>query len=115
MPGRIPCCIPGCRRTFKREPDDAEEVRVICGRHWRMADTRLRNRHKQLLRRYRKLDRMWARRHLAIERSGKYVKLCATMHRATMQCHTAWERVREDVTIKAALRAEDAPRRKPTP
>lgn len=36
--GRLRCSVPGCGRTFR--VDDCEEV--ICGRHWRLADRRLR-------------------------------------------------------------------------
>lgn len=38
MVGRLRCCVPGCGRTFK--VDDSDEV--ICGKHWRLADLKLR-------------------------------------------------------------------------
>lgn len=47
-PGRIPCLVPFCRRTGKRNPDDAESVELICGPHWRLADKWLRRRFKRL-------------------------------------------------------------------
>lgn len=36
--GRLRCVVPGCGRTFRA--DGCEEV--ICGKHWRLADRRLR-------------------------------------------------------------------------
>lgn len=32
---RIACCVPGCRRTIERLPDDPPHVEIICGKHWR--------------------------------------------------------------------------------
>lgn len=37
--GRLRCLVPGCGRTYKRDGDEGE---VICGRHWRLADRKLR-------------------------------------------------------------------------
>lgn len=54
MNDRLSCCIPGCRRTFKRTPKDGANVVTMCWRHWRMGDERLRARHKQLRKR-----RLW--------------------------------------------------------
>jgi hypothetical protein len=67
MIDRIPCCIPGCGRTFKREADDVGDVTVMCGRHWRMGDEALRRRHKQLRKRCRWFERKWKFRHKAID------------------------------------------------
>lgn len=38
MPGRMRCCVPGCGRTFK----DEGHLEIMCGKHWRLADRRLR-------------------------------------------------------------------------
>jgi hypothetical protein len=78
-----------------------------------MADTRLRQRHKQCKARIRKLQRMWDRRHLMIERSGRYLRFCGTIGQAYKQGYAAWDRIREDIVIKAAFGVEDAPRRRP--
>lgn len=36
--GRLRCVVPGCCRTFKAEGWSE----IICGKHWRLADRRLR-------------------------------------------------------------------------
>lgn len=41
-PDRIPCVVPFCRRTAKRLPDDGPDAEIICGKHYRLADQRLR-------------------------------------------------------------------------
>ena len=73
---RISCCITGCRRTFKRSPDDPPETRSICGRHWRMGPKPVRERYTKLLRLYRKretasiarlIELTWQRNLAAIE------------------------------------------------
>jgi hypothetical protein len=112
MTDRVSCCIPNCRRTFKREPGDAD-VTIMCGRHWRMGDERMRKREKQLRKRVRWFKRKWDRRQNAIDRSSKADKFYAAWQRASDAAHALWHRVKEDVTIKPALGAEDAPRRRP--
>ena len=106
---RISCCIEGCRRTRKRESTDADDVRTICGKHWRMGDLKLRDRHKRAMRRIRRIKRL-VQRH-AIRARGE-ARIDRVWERAVWACHGAWESVREDVAIKAALGAEDAPRRR---
>lgn len=59
MSDRIPCVVPHCRRTARREPADDETTEVICGKHWRMIDKAVRARHKQMKRRQDWLDRQW--------------------------------------------------------
>jgi len=110
---RIPCCIAGCGRTFKRHADDAADSVVMCRRHWNMADEGLRVRHKQLRKRCGWFARKWRHRQNAIERSGQRDKFHDAWDRAYLADHFAWHRVKEDVEIKAALGAEDAPRRRP--
>ncbi|WOF74187.1 hypothetical protein QMT40_001834 [Parvibaculaceae bacterium PLY_AMNH_Bact1] len=41
-PDRIPCVVPFCGRTAKRLPDDGPDTEIICGKHYRLADKRLR-------------------------------------------------------------------------
>jgi hypothetical protein len=36
--GRQRCCVPGCRRTYR---DDGYSE-IMCGKHWRLADRKLR-------------------------------------------------------------------------
>lgn len=50
-PGRIPCCIPFCRRTAAAEkyPGCTE---IICGKHWRLAPKRNRQIYSRAYKRY---------------------------------------------------------------
>jgi len=50
-PDRIPCVVPFCRRTAKRLPEDTDDVEIICGKHYRLADARLRRNKTLALRR----------------------------------------------------------------
>lgn len=51
-PGRVACEVPGCRRTFKA---DFDGVRVICGKHARLAPRWMRRRKIKLLKLAKKL------------------------------------------------------------
>lgn len=108
MTGRIPCCIPGCGRTFKREADEVGDVTVMCGRHWRTGDEAMRRRHKQIRKRVRWFERKKRFGHQVSKRP----KFEEAWDRACLADHFAWQRVQNDVEIKAALGAEDAPRRR---
>jgi hypothetical protein len=113
MTDRIPCCIPGCRRSFKRRTEDGPNVSIMCLRHWNMGDQRLRNRQKQLRKRSRWFKRKYHYRSKLIDASPKHDKFFDAWHRAADSAYEAWHRVRADVEIKAAFGAEDAPRRRP--
>ena len=41
-PDRIPCVVPFCRRTATRDREDTDDVEIICGKHYRLADAKLR-------------------------------------------------------------------------
>lgn len=56
-PGRIPCCIPFCRRTADADKY-APGTEIICQPHWRMVPTRLKRRYARVKR----LGRMFHRR-----------------------------------------------------
>lgn len=110
MTGRIRCCIPGCGRSFRREACYVEETELICGRHWRMADVKLRERSKRARARVRKIDRLGMRKAIVargLERLNRAFDLAMSLEQKT------WEAVKEDATIKAAFGIENAPRRKP--
>lgn len=109
---RLSCCIPGCRRTSKRTPADGDNVIIMCGRHWRMGDKRLRDRHKQLRKRVRWFERRWRFRNNEIIAKGKRARFDTAWRRAALADDAAWLRVREDVTIKTMFGAEDAPRKR---
>lgn len=86
----------------------------MCGRHWRMGDERMRKRHKQLRKRVRWFERKWRIRRNAIERAPKvWAKFHRAWDKACEVDHRMWHRIKEDVTIKVAFGAEDAPRRRP--
>jgi hypothetical protein len=113
MSDRVGCCIHGCRRTFKRTAADNDGAEIMCGRHWRMGDERMRARHKQLRKRERWFSRKFDKRQNAIMRSPKAAKFRDAWTRAGNACNALWDKVKQDVTIKVALGAEDAPRRRP--
>lgn len=46
-PDRIPCVVPGCGRTAKREDRDRE---IICGPHYRLVPRWMRRRYRRLRR-----------------------------------------------------------------
>lgn len=50
--GRIPCIVPGCRRTAADNGEYAREI--ICGKHWRGVPLRHRRRYQKLCRIVRK-------------------------------------------------------------
>jgi len=50
MTDRISCCVPFCRRTFRK----LDHVEVVCGKHWRLVSPVLRRRKAKLYRMYRK-------------------------------------------------------------
>lgn len=77
MTGRLSCCVPGCGRTFRIERSETE---VMCGKHWRQADRRLRLLITKVRRRARRRgwphwlvemhNRLWVKgRNQAIERA----------------------------------------------
>lgn len=106
--GRVSCCIPGCGRSWKQSPDDHEDAETMCRRHWKMGDLALRERHRHLIRRLRKIERL-ARRH-AIRARGE-ARLDRAWSAVGAACNRLWALIREDVTIKAAFGVEAAPRR----
>ncbi|MEH2667993.1 hypothetical protein DXU07_00685 [Bradyrhizobium elkanii] len=78
-----------------------------------MGDLAMRNRHKQLRARARWFQRRYDKRGNAIERSAKRAKFFSAWQRTWTAANVLWHRIKDDVTIKAAFGAEDAPRRRP--
>lgn len=70
LPGRMRCCIIGCGRTGKVEPNI---VTLICGKHWRLADVRLR--------------RLVTRIERKAKRVGWTPQLLRAHHRLFEKCH----------------------------
>lgn len=89
-PDRVACCITGCRRTFKREAGDADGVRVICGRHWRMA------------------PKSWRRRGTLFRRAMNSSRNPGRADRAAMAWDRTWERCRRYIEDVIAGRVHDS-------
>jgi hypothetical protein len=81
-PGRTPCCIPFCGRTFKTEHEGEE---IICGKHWRLLPATMKARRRQLRRR---LDRI-ERRGRKLEREGK-IRAARKAYRAHTTARDQW-------------------------
>jgi hypothetical protein len=73
-PGRIPCVVPFCKRTARRQEDDEDGAEIICGRHGRAVDRRLRLLMRAVNRRVRKLEVCEANR-------AEWERLAAISHR----------------------------------
>lgn len=104
---RIYCCIPGCRRSAKRGVGYDSDDEIICRKHWRMIDTPIRERHRLVKKRWRRLCVLMRRRsYVSPEQHEQILGLiCEAAWRA-------WDACKLDATIKAAMHAEDAPRRR---
>ncbi|HWV40553.1 hypothetical protein, partial [Pseudorhodoplanes sp.] len=87
---------------------DCDEL--MCRRHWRMADTLLRDRHKRIRKRIRKLIRLASHKAIRAKGDDRIDRVWQRLRRAEQ---AAWQSIKEDVTIKAALDAEAAPKRRP--
>ncbi len=105
MTDRIACCIPECRRSFKRKGDEPGNYEIMCGRCWRTTDPRLRARYKALRARERLVLRLMRLKAIRNKRSfGIQVEaLHALFDRA---CARNWAALKEDATIKSALGVE---------
>lgn len=106
MNDRIPCCVPGCRRTARRTDDDDATTQIICGKHWRTIDPVLRARHKRVRERERKLRRKAIQARRAVRGVDRLVELF------TLAALRAWDACKTDATIKAVMHAEDTPRQR---
>ena len=82
-PGRIPCLVPFCRRTGKREPGHSEDVELLCGKHWRLAD-------KWLRRRFGRLERLLQR---GVQGSAR--------DKATRLYFAHWDRIKGQAITRA--------------
>lgn len=105
MTERIHCCIEGCQRTMDNRPGYAE---WLCRKHWKSTDELLRTRHRQARRQYRTLR---AGRRFGLIKA-RPVSDHAELRAAIEVLRAAWRAVVEDAVIKAALHAEDAPKRR---
>lgn len=93
--GRQPCCIPGCRRTFK--PDGSRET--ICGVHWRLAPKSWRRIHV----RARKAAEAARQKYVAMSRSLDEAAFKAASDAYLAQWNRAdrlWDRIKRKITEK---------------
>lgn len=115
-PPRVPCCVPGCRRSFRPETCKPG-VQYVCSRCFKLADTRTRDRYRQLKRRGRALSRLTNRKGIAAlfdkARARGRVR-CVSHHDRRMRAAMVrvWARIVSDAEIKLAMGADGAPRRK---
>lgn len=121
---RIPCCITGCRRTFKAEVCGDDHDEIMCGRHFK-CDADLLRRLRSCRRRCRWIERRLARIDRAVRaRSGQMLdKEIEDFKRLAEIKRALWRR---DYELWGAIKAEaqrqqDAgffvrrrPRRKPS-
>lgn len=116
---RIHCCVPGCRRSYRADRCNGA-TEIVCGRCFKLADKRLRDRWSQLRRRERKTDRLFRRMptikwHLQSESrrrrgyAGAADYLEAVFNRALDKAANA---VIADAQIKLAMGADGAPKRR---
>lgn len=103
MTGRIPCCVPFCRRTIAadRIPPDHE---WLCSRHWGLVPQATKRRRRQLKRRVQRLKRMWdgnPKGQASIENSGRYFRYCAALARAHQLVYDAWDTSKRDAIERA--------------
>jgi hypothetical protein len=87
MPGRSPCVVIGCRRTFKSEGGASE---FICGKHFRLAD-------KRVLRAFRKLCRATK----GIDYDNAPPERQAWLRRKFAQEDRLWDRIKRQATERA--------------
>lgn len=101
---RVPCCVPGCRRSFRAAPVSDEDAEIMCRRCMRLADGRLQRAYKRLRRRIRLLDRRDRFNPLS-ERGLRTLRVACGLD------DRIWSAIKADAQIRLALGAEAAPRR----
>lgn len=87
---RVPCCIKGCKRTFRAEVL-GEDSEYLCGRHYR-ADGELQRLHKDLRRRLRRMVTILNRYHRTSRRTDQQCE--AIYRRMERRCNQAWNEIR---------------------
>lgn len=108
MTDREHCCVPECRRSFKRtsDPDsDHGHTEIMCGRCYRTVEKRLIDRHKAIHRRWRKAERLAFRKKIS-SKPGFHVQILRLDALFREACARNWALIKEDATIKSRLRVE---------
>lgn len=116
---RIPCCVPGCRRSFRADRIDDQLAQYMCGRCMRLADAPLLRRRKQLRARERRLLRLVQAKPLDTMRKaaaarGRWRKVdIGWLYSSLVAAFNAnWAAIKRDAEIKIAMGADGAPRRR---
>lgn len=95
-PGRIPCCVPFCRRTADAAKM-APHNEMICQKHWKLvpAETKARYRHVR-----RRATKIWK----AVYRSSKIQQPGreALYNRSVRDITATWERIKREAIERAA-------------
>jgi hypothetical protein len=106
-PGRVPCCVPECRRSFKASVAALEHDHdeVMCGRCYRTVEARLIARHKTIHRRWRRAGKLLSVKAIASKPGivQQYRRLDGLFRWA---CAQSWAAIKEDAVMKSALRVE---------
>jgi hypothetical protein len=118
MTNRIPCCVPGCRRSFRADTCEPGHD-YICARCFKLADSRFRQRYQQLRRRRRVILRLTSAKSLDRifdQARARGRQRCVCHHDHDRQLRAAWDKcwysILRDAEIKLALGADGAPRRR---
>jgi len=83
---RLPCLVPFCRRTAKRQPSDTDETEIICGKHYRLADKHRRRLATKIRRRYERATDAYRKRFLADLWWRNWEKIKAQVIERAMGC-----------------------------
>lgn len=105
MTERIHCCVPECRRSFRRSDVDDVHAEVMCGRCYRTVDRRLLERHKVLQRRAHKVEKL-ARMKLISRKASFWIQIDSLTGLFRRSFAKSWAAIKEDAFMKSALRVE---------
>lgn len=106
---RVHCCIPECRRSFKKTVDDetADHAHneIMCGRCYRTAEPHLVEHHKRVHRRMRRATRLLRLKSVQSKKelSFQIEHLDELFRRA---CARSWAAIKTDVEMKSNMRLE---------
>lgn len=107
MIGRVPCCIPECRRSFKVSVAalEHEHDEFMCGRCYRTAEPGLVARHRLIHKRWRRAARLL--RVKDIHSKPRFEKQMIRLDRRFREaCARSWRAIRDDVMMKSAMMVE---------
>lgn len=116
---RVPCCVPGCRRSFRADRRGDVDGEIMCGRCMKLADGVLQKRRAVLKRRQQTVLRLLSERSIrALSvvnlRRGRVrvIPVPVIVRRLEAAFNANWAAIKRDAEIKLAMGAEGAPRRR---